>query len=64
MAVPKKKADDGRKQVPLRVGTPNWRRVQLAKIDSGLSLQELMYQAVDLWLRKHKYEGLQREDGE
>lgn len=64
MPAVKKKADEGRKQVPLRLGTANWKRVQLAKINSDLSLQELMFQAVDLWLRKNKYEGLQREEGD
>jgi len=60
----KKKPEDERKQVPLRLSPENWRRIQMAKINSGQSLQDLMFQAVDAWLRKHKHEGLEPEDNQ
>lgn len=60
----KKAPSDKRRQVPLRLGEENWRRVQMARIDSGISMQQLMFEAVDAWLRKQKREGLSKEEGQ
>lgn len=60
----KKAGDDERKQIPLRVSPENWKRIQLAKINSDISLQQIMFNAVDAWLRKNKYDGLDSQDGQ
>jgi len=44
----------GLKQVPMRLSKENWRVMQLAKVNSGKSMQQMMFQAVDAYLRKHK----------
>lgn len=64
MAATKKRRDGERRQVPLRVNPENWRRIQMAKIESDLSVQQIMFRAVDAWLRKNKLPGLESEDGQ
>lgn len=60
----KKKAEDERerKQVTLRISQENWRRLQMARIQTGMSLQQLLWAASDAYLRKQKCEGLVPED--
>ena len=43
-----------RKQVPMRVSKANWKVLQLAKLNSGQSLQRILFRAVDTYLRENK----------
>lgn len=61
-AVKKKAADDERKQLTLRVSPENYKRVQMARINDDLTLQRLLFTAVDDWLRRHKHESLLPEE--
>lgn len=61
-AAKKKTTEDGRKQLTLRVSPENYKRVQMARINDDLTLQRLLFDAVDGWLRRNKHEPLLPEE--
>ncbi|CAD7740908.1 hypothetical protein LMG31884_47040 (plasmid) [Xanthomonas hydrangeae] len=67
MAAPKKPAEKKKpamRLVPLRLTDPNWERLTLAKLTTRMpSLQEIMFEGVQLWLKKNKLDPLDPQGG-
>ncbi len=59
----RKKATDEKpvmKQTPIRLTNANWHRIQLAKLTTGApSVQGIMFEALQLWMKKNKLEALE-----
>ncbi|MBV6855912.1 MULTISPECIES: hypothetical protein [Xanthomonas] len=62
----KKGTKTGVKQVSARLSMENWRKVQTARIEAGITGQALLIDALNQWLKKNKHEPLapQGEDEE
>lgn len=62
----KKATKTGVKQVTVRLSMENWKKIQTARIQAGVTGQALVMDALNQWLKKNKHEPLapQGEDQE
>lgn len=60
---PAEKKNAAIKQIPWRASAENWRRVNVAKANAGITFQQLAHEAIDEYLRRRKLgELLPQED--